>query len=101
MAPEAFEGNMLIVQLLDVTPIAQGELNGFREPFLEIDLYTDARTGVLVPFRLCAIQETTELVSYISKGAFPPEMKGKMGDPDPNRGSGDLFFRIEVQRPRS
>ena len=78
MAPEAFEGNMLIVQLLDVTPFAQGEMKGFREPFLEIDLNTDARTGVLIPFRLRAIQEMAEVVSYISKEAFPPEMKRKM-----------------------
>ena len=87
---------MLIVQLLNVTPIAEGELKGFWEPFLEIDLYTDARTGVLIPFRLRTIQETAELVSYISKEAFPPEMKRKMGEPDPNRGSGDLCFTIEV-----
>ena len=101
MATEAFEWNVLIVQLLNVTPTAQVKLKGFRKPFLEIDLYTDARTGVLIPFRLRAIQEMVELVSYISKGAFPLEMKGKMGDPNPNWGSRDLCFRIEVQGPRS
>ena len=72
-------------------------MKGFREPFLEIDLYTNACTGVLIPFRLRAIQETVELVSYISKGDFPLEMEGKMWESDPNRGSGDFCFRIEVQ----
>ena len=66
MAAEAFEGNMLVIQLLNVTPVAQGELKGLREPFLEIDLYTDAGTGVLIPFWFRAIQKAAELVSYVS-----------------------------------
>ena len=66
MAAEAFEGNMLIIQCLDVTPITQGELKGFREPFLEVDFYAYAGASVLFPFWFRAIQKSAELVSYVS-----------------------------------
>jgi hypothetical protein len=58
MAPEALKRNLLIVQLLDMAPFPQAELNGFWEAFLEVNLHTNSRAGILIPFQLHIVQET-------------------------------------------
>jgi hypothetical protein len=97
MAPEALKRNLLVVQLLDMVPFPQGELNGFRKTFLEVNLNTNVGAGKLVPFRLCLVQETPKLISNALQRACPPEMQGKMRQPNPNRGCPDLDFRVEVK----
>jgi hypothetical protein len=91
MAPEALKRNLFVVQLLDMEPFPQGELNGFQKTFLEVNLNTNASTGKLVPFRLRPVQETPKLVSNVLQRSFPPEMQGKVRQPNPDRGCGDLF----------
>ena len=65
MAPEALKRNLLIVQLLDMTPFPQGELDGFRKAFLEINLNTNMSAGILFLFRFHTVQESPELVSNV------------------------------------
>ena len=57
VAVQALERDLLVVQLLDMAPITQGELYGFRKSFLEVDLNTYAGAGVLISFWVRAIQE--------------------------------------------
>ena len=76
MAPEALERNLLVVKLLDMAPIPQGEPNGFRKTFLEVNLNTNAGAGILVPFRLCFVQVTPKLISDVLQSFYPPEMHG-------------------------
>ena len=85
MAPETFEGNMLIVQLLDVTPITQSELKGFQNPFLEVDLYTDVRTGVLFPFSPRCPENDRACFLY-QLGSFSPRDEGEDGGARPKPG---------------
>ena len=74
MTPEALKRNLFVVQLLDMAPIPQGELNGFRKTFLEVNLNTNASAGKLVPFRLCPIQEAPKLISNVPQRDFPPKV---------------------------
>jgi hypothetical protein len=65
MAPEALKRNLLIVQLLDMAPFPQGELNGFQKSFLKVNLNTNMSTSKLIPFRLCPVQEMPKLISNV------------------------------------
>jgi hypothetical protein len=99
MAPEALKRNLLIIQLLDMAPFPQGELNGIRESFFEIYLNTNTSTGELFPLQLRPIQETPELVSNVLQRTYPPEMHWKVRQPNPNRGCCDLDFGVKVKSP--
>ena len=76
MAPEALKRNLLIVQLLDMAPFPQGELNGFWKTFPEVNLNTNVGAGILVPFRICFVQVMPELISDVLQRFYPPEMQG-------------------------
>jgi len=99
MTLEALKRNLFVVQLLDMAPVPQGELNGFRKTFLEVNLNKNASAGKLVPFRLRPVQETPKLISNVLQRTFPPEMQGKVRQPNPDRGCDDLGFGVEVKSP--
>ena len=94
----AFEGYLLVVQLLYVAPVVHLNLDGFRQSFPEVHFHTDPCTGLHVVLGLTSVDVLPYRVPDCFDRFISPAMQRQMRKTNPYWYCvGDVQFWIKVR----